>query len=98
MVKTITKADIIERVYENLGGSKQECARLVELSLELIRQALENGENVKISGFGKFNLRNKRSRPGRNPRNKQEIMITPRRVVTFKASRLLKDQMNRGES
>jgi integration host factor subunit alpha len=92
----MTKAEIVERVYENLGGSKQECAKLVEMCFELIRQSLESGENVKISGFGKFTLRNKKSRPGRNPRTKQEVMITPRRVVTFKASHILREQVNRG--
>ncbi len=92
----MTKAEIIERVYETLGGSKQESARLVEQAFDLIKDALAAGEAVKISGFGKFNLRSKKSRPGRNPHTKIEIMITPRRVVTFKASHVLREQVNRG--
>ncbi len=90
----MTKAEIIERVYQTLGGSKQECAHYVELTFDLIKQGLAGGENVKISGFGKFNLRIKKTRPGRNPRTKQEIMISPRRVVTFKASHVLRDRVN----
>ncbi len=92
----MTKADLIERVYEKLGRSKQESARLVEEVFELIKSTLEAGENVKISGFGKFTLRSKGARPGRNPHTRQELTIAPRRVVTFKASHILKGQVNRG--
>jgi integration host factor subunit alpha len=94
----MTKAEIIERVYEKLGGSKQECARLVEQAFDLVKAALESGENVKISGFGKFNIRRKKARPGRNPHTRQELTITPRTVVTFKASHVLRDQVNKGET
>jgi len=94
----MTKADIIERVYEKLGGSKQECARLVELAFDLIKDSLETGENVKISGFGKFNVRSKKARPGRNPHTRQELTISPRTVVTFKASHVLREQVNKGET
>jgi integration host factor subunit alpha len=94
----MTKADIIERLYEKLGGSKQQCARLVEATFDLLKQALESGENVKISGFGKFTIRHKKARPGRNPHTRQELTITPRTVVTFKASHVLRDQVNRGEN
>jgi len=93
----MTKADIIERVYEKLGGSKQECTRLVEKVFDLVKQSLENGESVKLSGFGKFIVRSKKARPGRNPHTRQELTISPRRVVTFKASHVLKGQVNRGE-
>ena len=92
----MTKAEIIERVYETLGGSKLESARLVEATFDLIRETLAGGENVKISGFGRFKLRSKKSRPGRNPHTKIEILISPRRVVTFKASHVLRKQVNRG--
>jgi len=94
----MTKAEIIERVYEKLGGSKQECARLVEQAFDLVKASLESGENVKISGFGKFNIRRKKARPGRNPHTRQELTITPRTVVTFKASHVLRDQVNKGET
>jgi integration host factor subunit alpha len=94
----MTKAEIIERVYEKLGGSKQECARMVEQTFDLIKNALESGENVKLSGFGKFNVRAKKARPGRNPHTRQELTISPRRVVTFKASHVLRSQANHGEA
>jgi len=94
----MTKADIIERVYEKLGGSKQECARLVEQVFDLVKASLESGENVKLSGFGKFNVRSKKARPGRNPHTREELTISPRRVVTFKASHVLRGQVNKGET
>jgi integration host factor subunit alpha len=93
----MTKAEIIERVYEKLGGSKQECARLVEQVFDLLKASLERGENAKLSGFGKFNVRTKKARPGRNPHTRQELTISPRTVVTFKASHVLREMVNRGE-
>ena len=92
----MTKADLVERVYEKLGTSKQESARLVEEVFEIIKSTLEAGENVKISGFGKFTLRSKGARPGRNLRTREQLIIAPRRVVTFKASHILKARVNQG--
>jgi len=93
----MTKLEIIDRVYEKLGRSKQESARLVEAVFELIKTSLENGENVKVSGFGKFTVRRKKARPGRNPHTAETLTISPRTVVTFKASHILKAQVNQGK-
>ena len=90
----MTKADIVKAVYERVGLSKSESARIVDELLEIIRSALESGEDVKISGFGHFVLRDKKARIGRNPKTGVEIMITPRRVVTFRASPIMKRRMN----
>ncbi|MDQ6951222.1 MAG: integration host factor subunit alpha [Mariprofundales bacterium] len=91
---TVTKADIVKAVYERVGLSKAESASLVDDLFEIIRKSLENGEDVKLSGFGHFVLRNKKERIGRNPKTGVEIMITPRRVVTFRASPIMKNRMN----
>jgi integration host factor subunit alpha len=90
----MTKADIVEEVYERVGISKQEALRLTEMFLDIMKETLEKGETVKISGFGNFVVRAKRSRRGRNPQTGDEIMITPRRVLTFKSSPLLKQTLN----
>ena len=86
----LTKAEIAERLYEELGLNKREAKELVELFFEEIRQALEHNEQVKLSGFGNFDLRDKRQRPGRNPKTGEEIPITARRVVTFRPGQKLK--------
>ncbi len=86
----LTKADIAERLFEELGLNKREAKEMVELFFEEIKSSLERGEQVKISGFGKFELRDKKSRPGRNPKTGEEIPITARRVVTFRAGQKLK--------
>ncbi len=86
----LTKAEIAERLYEELGLNKREAKELVELFFEEIRQALEQNEQVKLSGFGNFDLRDKRQRPGRNPKTGEEIPITARRVVTFRPGQKLK--------
>ncbi|MEQ1620030.1 MAG: integration host factor subunit alpha [Methylococcales bacterium] len=86
----LTKADFAERLFEELGLNKREAKDIVELFFEEIKGALEKGEQVKISGFGKFELRDKKSRPGRNPKTGEEIPITARRVVTFRAGQKLK--------
>jgi len=91
---TVTKADIVKSVYQRVGLSKADSASLVNDLFEVIRQSLENGEDVKLSGFGHFVLRTKKERIGRNPKTGVEIMITPRRVATFKASPILKKRMN----
>jgi integration host factor subunit alpha len=91
----MTKADIIERVYENLGGySKKESAEIVEMVFETIKETLERGEKIKISGFGNFVVRQKKERTGRNPQTGDEIRIAPRRVLTFKPSQVLKNVIN----
>jgi integration host factor subunit alpha len=90
----MTKADIIESIYEKVGLSKEESSRIVELVLETLKDTLENGEKVKISGFGNFVVRTKRSRRGRNPQTGNEIQITARKVLTFKSSPILKRALN----
>ncbi|HJX30377.1 MAG: integration host factor subunit alpha [Thermodesulfobacteriota bacterium] len=90
----MTKADIIESIYEKVGLSKEESSRIVELVLETLKDTLENGEKVKISGFGNFVVRTKRSRRGRNPQTGDEIQITARKVLTFKSSPILKRALN----
>ncbi len=86
----LTKAEMAERLYEELGINKREAKELVEMFFEEIRVALENGRQVKLSGFGNFDLRDKNQRPGRNPKTGEEIPITARRVVTFKPGQKLK--------
>ncbi|GAB4294764.1 MAG: integration host factor subunit alpha [Pseudomonadota bacterium] len=86
----LTKAEIAERLYEELGLNKREAKELVEIFFEEIRGALQNGDQVKLSGFGNFDLRDKKQRPGRNPKTGEEIPITARRVVTFRPGQKLK--------
>jgi len=86
----LTKADFAERLFDELGLNKREAKEMVELFFEEIKISLERGEQVKISGFGKFELRDKSSRPGRNPKTGEEIPITARRVVTFRSGQKLK--------
>ena len=86
----LTKADMAEMLFEELGLNKREAKELVELFFEEIRAALEGGNDVKLSGFGNFILRTKNERPGRNPKTGEEIPITARRVVTFRPGQKLK--------
>jgi integration host factor subunit alpha len=86
----LTKADMAEKLFEDLGLNKREAKELVELFFEEIRQALEAGKQVKLSGFGNFDLRDKNQRPGRNPKTGEEIPISARRVVTFRPGQKLK--------
>ncbi len=86
----LTKAEMAERLFEELGLNKREAKELVEMFFEEVRGALENGRQVKLSGFGNFNLRDKNERPGRNPKTGEEIPITARRVVTFHPGQKLK--------
>jgi integration host factor subunit alpha len=86
----LTKADMAERLFDELGLNKREAKELVELFFEEIRQALEEGQQVKLSGFGNFDLREKKQRPGRNPKTGEEIPISARRVVTFRPGQKLK--------
>lgn len=90
----MTKADIVEIVFEKVGFSKKDVASVIEEIFESIKTTLEKGEKVKISGFGNFNIRQKRARRGRNPQTGTEITIDERRVMTFKASQLLKKSIN----
>ncbi len=87
---TLTKADLADMLFEQVGLNKREAKDMVEAFFEEIRGALEEGESVKLSGFGNFELRQKSERPGRNPKTGEEIPITARRVVTFHASQKLK--------
>jgi integration host factor subunit alpha len=93
---TMTKADIVERIYEKVGFSKKEATEVVESIFEVVKQRLEQGEKVKISGFGNFIVHQKHPRKGRNPQTGEEIIISGRRVLTFKASQVLKKTMNDG--
>ena len=86
----LTKADMAEKLYEELGLNKREAKELVEMFFEEVRVALETGDLVKLSGFGNFDLRDKNERPGRNPKTGEEIPITARRVVTFRPGQKLK--------
>lgn len=91
----MTKADIIESVYEKVGGfSKKEAAEIVETVFDTIKETLACGEKIKISGFGNFVVRDKKARVGRNPQTGEEITISARRVLTFKPSQVLKNALN----
>src|SRR5688500_1925822 len=93
--RAMTKADIIENVSEKVGGfSKKEAAEIVETVFDTIKETLERGEKIKISGFGNFVVRDKNSRVGRNPQTGREITISARRVLTFKPSQVLKNLLN----
>ena len=86
----LTKADLAEKLYDELGLNKREAKELVELFFEEIRRSLESTEQVNLSGFGNFDLRDKSQRPGRNPKTGEEIPISARRVVTFRPGQKLK--------
>ena len=93
---TLTRADLAESLHHEVGLSRADAARLVEQILKHMCDALAKGENVKISGFGSFVLRDKKERVGRNPKTGVEVPITPRRVMTFRASHKLKDRIAKG--
>jgi len=90
----VTKADIVEHIYERVGFSKKESAELVERVFDIIKDTLSRGEKVKISGFGNFVVREKNARKGRNPQTGEEIRLDARRVLTFKPSLVLKTVLN----
>lgn len=92
---TLTRADLAEMLNRQIGLSKSESATVVESVLDHITSALEHGENVKISGFGTFTLRDKRERVGRNPKTGVEVPIAPRRVLTFRPSQAMRDRIAR---
>jgi integration host factor subunit alpha len=88
--ETLTRADLTEAVHEEVGLTRQDCAGLVERTLDLIAEALQAGEIVKLSGFGVFQVREKRARMGRNPKTGEPAAIDPRRVISFRASQVMK--------
>src|SRR5271155_271405 len=93
----MTKAEIVQALYSKVGGfSRKESAELVDLVFEMMKETLGRGEKIKVSGFGNFVLRDKRQRPGRNPQTGEPIKISERRVLTFKASQILKQALNDG--
>lgn len=92
--KTMTRADLTDLVHQQLGISRNESAMFVEQVLEEVIAALERGEDVKLSSFGTFSVRAKKMRMGRNPKTGAEVPITPRRVITFRASHVLKEEIN----
>ncbi len=94
MAKTLTRADLTESVYRNIGLSRNESSELVEAVLEEICTCLEAGEEVKLSSFGTFSVQSKRQRVGRNPKTGVEAVITPRRVLSFRPSHILKDRVD----
>lgn len=96
--KTLTRMDLSEAVFREVGLSRNESAELVETILELMSSALARGEQVKISSFGTFSVREKNARVGRNPKTGEELPITPRRVLTFRPSHLMKDRVANGKS
>lgn len=94
--KTLTRADLTEKIYEELGLSRSESAELVESVLDEIADTLVAGENVKISSFGSFLVRQKNGRVGRNPKTGEEVPIDPRRVLVFRPSQVMRDEINDG--
>jgi len=94
--KTITRMDLSEAVFSEVGLSRNESAQLVERVLDLMSDALVDGEQVKISSFGTFSVRSKTARVGRNPKTGEEVPILPRRVMTFRPSHLMKDRVAAG--
>jgi integration host factor subunit alpha len=93
---TLTKADIVEAVQSKLGLPKNQSTDIVESLLEIIKSTLEGGEDVLVSGFGKFCVNEKSERKGRNPATGEDLMLAPRRVVTFKCSGKLRERVNGG--
>ena len=87
----MTKADLVDLIFGKVGLSKIESQNIIELIFDTVRQTIVEGESVKVSGFGTFNVKKKNARRGRNPKTGQELQITPRRVITFRASNHFKD-------
>jgi len=94
----MTKVDIVEAIYEKVGFSKKEVAKIVESIFDIMKESLQKEDKIKISGFGNFVIRKKRARRGRNPQTGDDIEISPRRILTFKPSQVLKVALNRRES
>jgi integration host factor subunit alpha len=91
----MTKADIVEKIYEKVGFSKKESAELVELVFDIVKRTLEQGDKIKIAGFGNFVVKEKADRRGRNPQTGEEITISARKILTFKPSQVLKASINK---
>ena len=92
-MNALTKAELAEQLFSELNLNKREAKEIIELFFAEVESALEKGDEVKLSGFGNFGLRNKRQRPGRNPKTGEEIPISARRVVTFHAGQKLKERV-----
>lgn len=90
----MTKSDMVEKIYEKIGFSKKESAELVEMVFDIIKTTLESGEKIKIAGFGNFVVKEKADRRGRNPQTGEEIVISARKILTFKPSQVLKASIN----
>lgn len=90
----MTKADIVEKIYEKVGFSKKESAELVEMVFDIMKGTLEKGEKIKVAGFGNFEVKDKADRRGRNPQTGEEIIINARKILTFKPSQVLKSLIN----
>ena len=91
----MTKADLVDKIFEKIGLSKKEAQEIIEILFDTMKQTFVEGESVKISGFGTFNVRNKVARRGRNPKTGEELEISPRKVITFRASNQLKDDLEK---
>jgi integration host factor subunit alpha len=89
----MTKADLVERIFEKIGLSKKEAQEIIEILFDTMKQTFVEGESVKLSGFGTFNVRQKKARRGRNPKTGDDLEITPRKVITFRASNQLKSAL-----
>jgi integration host factor subunit alpha len=96
--ETLTRADLAEAVHEEVGLTRQDCAGMVERTLDLVAEALEQGEVVKLSGFGVFQVRDKRARMGRNPKTGEPAAIDPRRVISFRASHVMKARVDQAHN
>jgi integration host factor subunit alpha len=92
----MTKADLVEAIFEKIGLSKKEAQELIEILFDTMKQAFVEGESVKISSFGTFNVRKKMARRGRNPKTGEDLEITPRKTITFRASNQLKSAIEKG--
>jgi integration host factor subunit alpha len=91
---TLTKADIVDALPDKLGLPRNRCAEIVETLLEIMKQTMENGEDILISGFGKFCVNEKKARKGRNPATGEPMMLSKRRVVVFRCSNILREKVN----
>lgn len=95
--QSMTKADLVDLIYDRVGSSRKEAGELVEHIFAIIRETLRDGNKVKISGFGSFVVNQKKARRGRNPQTGEDITIRPRRVLSFKPSQVLKELVNNGK-
>ena len=94
----MTKVDLINKVFEQIGGTKKEAGDIVEKLFDFMKEVIASGESIKISGFGNFNVRDKRTRRGRNPQTGETIEISARRVLTFRPSQILREAVDSGRN